>query len=191
MTMVDFPELSNLGSIFDSEGTCDGKTLTIPQADRVDIGEDGKEETSQTSDEVEWDDTLLEEQIQAVPIKNIAKTSGQTIPHAHLTLSKEEDMAMLRKDNRTNTNQSKAQCQQVARKKLQPEKQARLNKSRNFDQPSTDSDTELSAESVATIHQSNTRLGDNPTNKPWTLQQATEGVSLPVFRGTLPRKYLY
>ena len=96
-----------------------------------------------------------------------------------------------------NINQEKAQHQQAARKMLLLEKQARSNQSRYLEQPSTDSDTELVAESIAIIHQSNARLGGNlrmggnSTNNPWTIQQAIKGVSLPVFRNMLPRKYLY
>ena len=142
----------------------------------------------------------MEEQTQAAPCRKV-------ILHAHLAQyetttqvaqsnqcqisSKDEATAMLMKDNRTNINQTKAQCQQTAHKKLQLEKQARSNKLRNTNQSSTVSDNESVAESTATIHQSNTRSGNNPTNKPQTLQQAIEGVSLPVFHGMLPRKYLY
>ena len=90
-----------------------------------------------------------------------------------------------------NMNQTKAQHQQAARKLLQLEKQARYNKSMNTDQSQTDSDTKLDAGSTATIHQSNAKSGNTPTSPTRTLQQATEGVSLPVFCGTLPRKYLY
>ena len=196
---------NNLESILDPEDALDGKMATKPQADRVGISEqyqqDSNEVTSQLSDEVEWDDKILEEQIQDTPIKDSVKTSDHLARYEtttqvaqskqHQTCSEEEVTAMLRKDNRTNINQMKAQQQQAARKKLQMEKQARSNKSRKADQSSTDSDNELIAASTATIHQSNIRSGDNTTNSTQTIQQATEGVALPVFHNTLPRKYLY
>ena len=126
------------------------------------------------------------------------ETQTQTAQPKQRQMTKEEEAAaMLWKDNRMNTNQEKAQCQQAARKKLLLKKQARFNQPRNLHQPSTDSDTESVAESIVTIHQSNARSGSNPrmggnsTNNPQAIQQAIEGVSLPVFRNTLPRKYLY
>jgi uncharacterized spore protein YtfJ len=46
-------------------------------------------------------------------------------------------------------------------------------------------------ESVATIPQSNIKPNPIQTSPRRDLRQAVEGVALPIFRGTLPRKYLY
>ena len=188
--------LHNLENILNSEKTPDGKMLMMLQVDWAVIGErhqdDGKEGTSQTSDELEWDDTTLEEQTQA-------ELNGKMTLHAHLAryetttqvaqskqcqMSNEDEAeVMLRKDNRRMSTKQKPNVSRL---------HARSSYLRNnASQSSTDSNTELVAESTATIHQSNTRSGRNPTNKSWTLQQAIEGVSLPVFHNTLPRKYLY
>ena len=114
--------LTNLESIHDSGDNLDGKTLIMLQEDRAVIGEqhqdNGKEGTSQTSDELEWDDTILEEQTQEA-------SSGKVILCAYLTrdettmqvaqpnqrqISNEDDITpMLRKDTRMNTSQTKAQ----------------------------------------------------------------------------------
>ena len=182
--MTDSKISHNQESILDSEK---------PPADKISVT---PQETSQTSDEEEWEDTNLEEQTRA-------ETNRKVALHAHLAVQpkqrqmskKEETAAIPRKDNRININQEKVQCQQAARQKLLLEKRARSKQASNLDQSSTDSDTESVAESTATIHQSNTRSGVSPCmvgnliNHPRTLQQATEGVSLPVFRNTLPRKY--
>ena len=208
--MTDFKIPHNQENILDSEKPLDDKISVTLQVDRAVTCEQHKdnckEETSQTSDEVEWDDTILEEQTQAEPNRKVTlhahlarfETQTQAAQPKQRQMSKEEEVAaMLWKDNRVNTNQEKAQHQQAACKKLLLEKQARSKQPSNLDQSSTDSDTELVAESIATIHQSNARLGISPcmggnsTNNPQTLQQATEGVSLPVFHNTLPRKYLY
>ena len=58
------------------------------EADKVGIvrqcKEDGKEESSQTSDEVEWDDTSLKENTQAALAKNSVMPSEDATSHDHL-----------------------------------------------------------------------------------------------------------
>jgi hypothetical protein len=46
-------------------------------------------------------------------------------------------------------------------------------------------------ESVTTIQQSNTKPSPKQTSPKRDLRHASEGIQLPVFRGTLPRKYLF
>ena len=66
VNMTDSKTPHNQENILNSEKSLDGKISVMLQVDQAVTHEqhqdNGKEETSQTSDEVEWDDTILEEQ---------------------------------------------------------------------------------------------------------------------------------
>jgi hypothetical protein len=80
----------------------------------------------------------------------------------------------------------KIRKQREARERLKQEKQERAARLRR-----DDSQEEDSGDSVETIPQSNLKRGSIQLEPHRDFRQAREGVALPVFKGTLPRKYLY
>ena len=135
---------NSLENIIDLEDTLNGKIQPLYEADKVDMVKqhegDNEEESSQISEEVERDDTFLNENTQAARAKNSVMTGEDTTEPKHIeerhlscleiveaatqgaqpnqvhTSSEDEVGATPRKNNRTNTTQTKAQCQQAASK---------------------------------------------------------------------------
>jgi hypothetical protein len=169
------------------------------------------DESDQPSEDVEWDETELEDEMRAArsertdqsrkedsiteshegkgtPLAKVTERSAQEGRVEHNKLQREVDVEDTPiKSNSTKVNEEKARRQWEARKKLISEKKERSEKSGSIDEV----EQESSDDSVTTIQQSNAKPGHKQTKTRRDFRQAVEGVTLPVFRGTLPRQYLF
>lgn len=184
------------------------------EEDKKDRDKQGKESdeeySAQMSEEEEWDDTFVNTDSEALVRKSTMgsketdtdmkeKTGKISLSTKVIKMvikedeakdaqlsSKDETEDTPIKNNKTKTNLAKAQQQKEARAQLVREKQRRK---KNINTERADADSE--EDSVATIHQSNAKKGQNQTSPNRDFRQAMEGVKLPVFKGTLPRKFLF
>lgn len=188
----------------------DGKIPEGTEMERASVEKEKAEEekSASGSEEVEWDDSALDQEMNLErreeggrKEKRKSEQPRKQVKNVFVPISEErmieevggenkkanidEILETPRKNNKT-VDQEKARKRQEAREQLLHARQERVARSEKGEQEEEDS-----VNSASTIQQGNLNQDQNQASPRRDLRCAREGVALPVFKGTLPRKFLY
>jgi hypothetical protein len=152
--------------------------------------EERNEENITSSEEEEWEEKTIAEEGKGKTGRHIVEREASSSENRVRQTKRRQEAASPQSAGKEEERRDKLRRQQEVRMHL---KKAREARDKGNDIPSHREQGHVSSDddSVATQLQSNAAKGSSNDKESRSLLQAKEGIDLPVFRGTLPRQYLY